>query len=234
MNQFASLRRRARAALLAAALAGGFSRCNSGTEPKIESLAAPAAPTALSASPVSSEQITLAWTDNASDESGFHVERAPGATTTFAEIAAVGANVTAYESHGLSGGTSYSYRVRAYNSSGNSSYSNTVSATAQAALAINLSPTTVAFTTTTGSSNPAPLTVSVASSGGGTVSGLTRSVSYTAGQPSNWLTTTLLGTTTPTTLTLQPTGSLAVGTYTASVSVSSPVASNSPRTVTVT
>src|SRR2546426_11701958 len=113
MVQFASLHRRARAVLMAAALAGGFSRCNNGTEPTIQPSDAPAAPTGLSASAVSSEQITLGWTDNASDELGFHIERAPGTTTMFAEIATVAANATRYESHGLSGGTSYSYRLRA-------------------------------------------------------------------------------------------------------------------------
>ena len=72
-------------------------------------------------------------------------------------------------------------------------------------------------------------------SGGGTLSGLTASVSYTAGEPTGWLTATLNTTTAPSTLTLSAaTGSLAAGTYTASVAVASPVASNSPQTVSVT
>ena len=50
---------------------------------------APAAPTNLSATAVSSSQINLAWTDNASNESGFRIERsADGAT--FTEIGVVG------------------------------------------------------------------------------------------------------------------------------------------------
>src|SRR5208337_2483679 len=70
--------------------------------------------------------------------------------------------------------------------------------------------------------------------GGGTLSGLSASVSYTSG--SGWLGTPSLNpTTAPATLTVQPnTTSLAVGTYMATVSVSSGVASNSPQTVSVT
>jgi hypothetical protein len=41
----------------------------------------------------------------------------------------VGANVTSYANTGLSSNTTYRYRVRAYNASGNSSYSNIASAT---------------------------------------------------------------------------------------------------------
>jgi hypothetical protein len=50
----------------------------------------------------------------------------------------VGTNVTAYSNTGLTAGTSYSYRVRATNSSGDSPYSNTASATTQAAGAQSL------------------------------------------------------------------------------------------------
>lgn len=92
----------------------------------------PAAPGGLSATAVSSAQINLAWTDGASNESGFRIERATGAGA-FAEIATVGANVTTYQSTGLVASTAYSYRVRAYNSAGTSAYSNTASATTQAA-----------------------------------------------------------------------------------------------------
>jgi predicted phage tail protein len=94
----------------------------------------PAAPTALSANAVSASQINLAWTDNANNEDGFKIERCQGAgCTNFAEIAQVGASVTTFNNTGLSASTSYSYRVRAFNSAGNSDYSNTASATTQAA-----------------------------------------------------------------------------------------------------
>jgi hypothetical protein len=91
----------------------------------------PSAPSGLTATATSSSQINLAWTDNASNENGFTIERATGAGS-FAAIATVAANVTSYQSTGLAASTAYSYRVRASNAGGNSAYSNTASATTQA------------------------------------------------------------------------------------------------------
>jgi hypothetical protein len=94
----------------------------------------PAAPSSLTATAVSSSQINLAWTDNANNEDGFKIERCTGAgCSNFAQIATVGANVTTYSNTGLTANTSYSYRVRANNAGGDSAYSNTASATTQAA-----------------------------------------------------------------------------------------------------
>jgi predicted secreted protein len=90
----------------------------------------PAAPSNLTATAVSSSQINLAWADNATDETGFKIERCTGAgCSDFSQIATVGANVTGYSNTGLAASTSYSYRVRAYNGGGDSDYSNTASAT---------------------------------------------------------------------------------------------------------
>ncbi|MCX6544633.1 MAG: fibronectin type III domain-containing protein [Acidobacteria bacterium] len=88
------------------------------------------APTGLGATAVSSSQINLAWTDNSTNEVGFKIERCMGAgCTNFAQIATVGAGVAAYGDIGLAASTSYTYRVRAYNSDGDSAYSNTATAT---------------------------------------------------------------------------------------------------------
>ena len=90
----------------------------------------PVAPSNLAATAVSATQINLAWTDNAANETGFKIERCAGSTcTSFAQIATVGANVKSYANAGLKRNTTYRYRVRAYNASGNSGYSNTASAT---------------------------------------------------------------------------------------------------------
>ena len=89
----------------------------------------PIAPTGLTATAVSSSQINLSWADNSSNETGFYIERKTGATGTYAQIDSVSAGVTSYSSTGLTSGTTYYYRVRAYNSSGNSGYSNEVNAT---------------------------------------------------------------------------------------------------------
>jgi hypothetical protein len=94
---------------------------------------APAAPSNLTATAASSSAINLAWTDNSDNEDGFRIERCQGSgCSSFAQIATVGANVTSFQNTGLSAGTSYSYRVRAYNAGGNSAYSNTASATTEA------------------------------------------------------------------------------------------------------
>lgn len=89
---------------------------------------APAAPTSLTGTPISRKQINLAWTDNATNEIGFKIERSRNGTS-FPQIATVGANVTAYSSFRLKRNTTYYYRVRAYNTAGDSAYSNTASAT---------------------------------------------------------------------------------------------------------
>ena len=51
----------------------------------------------------------------------------------FAEIATVGADVESYSDTGLAAGTTYTYRVRAYNGAGSSGYSNEDSATTDSA-----------------------------------------------------------------------------------------------------
>lgn len=89
---------------------------------------APAAPSGLSASTVSGTQIDLSWTDNSANETGFRVERSPDGST-WAEIGPAAADATSYSDTGLTPGTTYYYRVRAYNASGNSAYAGPVSAT---------------------------------------------------------------------------------------------------------
>jgi hypothetical protein len=114
----------------------------------------------------------------------------------------------------------------------------TVSATFTVAApppAIVLSSTSITFNAKYVGANPAAQTVSVTNGGGGTVSGLSASVTYSAGQATGWLAASLSSTTAPSTLTLTvTTGLLLPGTYTATVSVTSPVVSNSPQTVSVT
>src|SRR4029077_17776392 len=91
---------------------------------------------------VSSSQINLTWIDNANNETGFKIERCQTAgCSNFAEIAQVGANVTAFSNTGLTASTSYSYRVRATNTGGDSAYSNTASATTQATATVPAAPT---------------------------------------------------------------------------------------------
>ncbi len=100
--------------------------CSNVTQPPVLK---PAAPGSLSAASASSTQIDLTWSDNSSNESGFKIERSPNGSSDWMQITTVGANVTRHSNSGLSENTKYYYRVRAYNSHGNSGYSNTASAT---------------------------------------------------------------------------------------------------------
>ncbi|MGN6370738.1 MAG: carbohydrate-binding protein [Phycisphaerae bacterium] len=80
---------------------------------------APSAPT-INATATS---VTLGWTDTSSAEAGFQVQRSSGGyVNDWATVATLGANVTTFTDNSVSPGTAYKYRVRAYNSSGNSAY----------------------------------------------------------------------------------------------------------------
>jgi predicted phage tail protein len=90
----------------------------------------PTAPSNLTATAISCSCIALNWRDNSTNESGFKIERCQGSgCSNFAQIAQVGANVTSYNDTTVTAGVSYSYRVRAFNTAGNSAYSNTATAT---------------------------------------------------------------------------------------------------------
>ncbi|MSR87505.1 fibronectin type III domain-containing protein [Candidatus Peribacteria bacterium] len=88
----------------------------------------PAAPTGLTATASGATKIVLQWTDNAAYETQYKVERKTGTGGIFSQITTLAANTVTYTSTG-SGGTTYTYRVRASNSAGNSGYSNEASAT---------------------------------------------------------------------------------------------------------
>lgn len=72
----------------------------------------------------SGRQVILSWTDAATNEAGFAIERGRDGSS-FAEIGRTGANATAYTDTGLEANTTYWYRVRAFNAAGYSAYSNT-------------------------------------------------------------------------------------------------------------
>ncbi|NMM50373.1 M43 family zinc metalloprotease [Marinigracilibium pacificum] len=86
------------------------------------------APSSLVASAVSSSKIDLTWNDNSNNEEGFSIEQSVNGGS-YSQIATVGANTTNYSNTNLAAFTQYSYRVRAYAGSTNSSYSNVASAT---------------------------------------------------------------------------------------------------------
>jgi hypothetical protein len=89
-------------------------------------------PSGLSASAASSSTINLAWTDGASNESGYRVERSADGVNGWSVVATLPVNGNAYTDTGLAASTTYFYRVSAFNSNGNSPYA-TANATTQAA-----------------------------------------------------------------------------------------------------
>jgi hypothetical protein len=125
---------RAALVLTAAGVIGVFGACKKDVvappppPPSPPPPASVAAPTGLSATAASGTRIDLAWTDNASNETGFRVERCSGAgCTNFAQIGAnTAADVKAFaDEFGLVVGTSYSYRVQAFNATASSGWSGT-------------------------------------------------------------------------------------------------------------
>jgi uncharacterized protein len=87
----------------------------------------PAKPETLKVTATGTDRITLSWTDKSNNEKGFRIERKTG-SGSFSEITTVSAGVTNYTNTGLSNNTTYTYRIRAFNDSGNSDYSNEVTA----------------------------------------------------------------------------------------------------------
>ena len=120
-------------------------------------LKVPAAPATLTAAAASSNQINLAWT-NVTNETGYKIERAPdnaGNPGTFAQIGTVGADVTTFQDVRLSPNTQYWYRVRAYNTCGDSAYSNVITASTTTSTTSTKSTTsTTGITTSTTTISP--------------------------------------------------------------------------------
>jgi FtsP/CotA-like multicopper oxidase with cupredoxin domain len=95
----------------------------------------PAAPTALTATLQTGPQISLTWTDNATNETGFILERSVngGAFQVLTNPPAhTGTGFVTFVDTPVTAGTTYAYQVRATNTSGPSGNSNTVTLTVPA------------------------------------------------------------------------------------------------------
>jgi chitodextrinase len=120
-----------------------YSNTATATTPAAPDITPPTAPTNLAATAASTSQINLTWTASTDNVgvAGYKVERCSGAAcANFAQIATPSG--TTFSDTGLAASTSYSYRVRADDAAGNNSaYSNTATATTQAASSGNISVT---------------------------------------------------------------------------------------------
>jgi FtsP/CotA-like multicopper oxidase with cupredoxin domain len=88
----------------------------------------PAAPSNLAVGTITRTTVALTWTDNATNETGFVIQRARNAAfTTGATSTTVNTpNLAARTMTGLTRNTTYYYRVAAHNAAGNSAWSNVV------------------------------------------------------------------------------------------------------------
>src|SRR6185312_6352977 len=91
----------------------------------------PTAPASLTAT-AGSGQITLQWTNTATNQTGFEIDKSTDGTN-FSPLTNVGGNVTNYSDAAVTAGTTYYYRVEATNSAGSSPSSNIANAVAVAA-----------------------------------------------------------------------------------------------------
>ncbi|WP_379969305.1 fibronectin type III domain-containing protein [Ectobacillus sp. sgz5001026] len=107
----------------------------------------PADPTNLSAI-LSGTQVNLAWTDNATNETNYIVERSTDGTN-FTVISTLGAGSVSYSDPNITPGT-YTYRVKAVNGNLASNYSNTASVTMVSAPVKPAAPTNLRATVRTG------------------------------------------------------------------------------------
>ncbi|MDR2592209.1 MAG: fibronectin type III domain-containing protein, partial [Chitinispirillales bacterium] len=92
-----------------------------GTSPSV-----PGVPTSVSASAQSSSSIYVSWS-SVSGASEYYVYRSTSSSGTYSYVTST--TSTSYTNTGLSSGTTYYYKVSAYNSAGESSYSSYASAT---------------------------------------------------------------------------------------------------------
>ena len=71
----------------------------------------------------SAAQLRLSWSDNSDNEEGFEIQRM-SPETGFLVVAIVGTNATSYADQSLAAGSTYCYRIRAFNAEAISLYSN--------------------------------------------------------------------------------------------------------------
>jgi len=133
--------------------------CNSGGSSAASNVAVattrvlpPLPPGGLTAEAVSASEIRLAWQDASSDETGFRVERSSDGLT-FAVVEILDANTGDYDDGSLTPGMTRFYRLRAFNSGGESEASSVVQVTSLVAPAIPAN-----FTATALSSNQIRIT----------------------------------------------------------------------------
>ena len=104
---------------------------------------APTGPAGLVATGSAPSQVNLIWQDTSGVEDGFQIDRRGGSSADFNQVGVVSGNVSSFADTGVLPNTAYAYRVRAFNSTGNSPYSN------EAAVVTPSNPSSLSIATTT-------------------------------------------------------------------------------------
>ena len=129
-----------------------LSGCNGGS---ITPEPIPSAPSNLTATANSSTQVELSWQDNSNNEKRFYIYRKSLTSSTvsdsltnseYSQIGYVGANSNGAYDTELSPATTYSYKVTAWNNSGESDFSNEATITTPAEQTIPNAPSNLAAT----------------------------------------------------------------------------------------
>ena len=108
--------------------------------------------------PASAAQLTLTWADASTNEDGFKVERKTGSTGAYGQLVSLAAGTTGYGDSTVTVGTTYCYRLRAYNAAGDSAYSNEACAAAASATLYTVTVGKVGTGTGTVASSPSGIT----------------------------------------------------------------------------
>jgi hypothetical protein len=93
----------------------------------------PLAPGALTASKIAYTSASVLWTDNATNETGFDLERSGPNDLTIKNTISLPVNTVTYDDNGLVSNGTYQYRVRSKNNTGASGWSNVVEIKTQVA-----------------------------------------------------------------------------------------------------
>ena len=98
----------------------------------------PLSPSSLAAAGLTFDSIALSWNDNADNELGFFVERSPDGTSGWEQIGSSGPDAASFVDAGLPPGTTFFYRVQAFNFAGASEFTAIASASTTEANALHV------------------------------------------------------------------------------------------------
>ncbi len=95
----------------------------------------PAFPTNLNAQSINKQDISLTWSDNSDNETGFELYIGSNSSGDFTLLSNLSDNTVSYAITGLTPGTTYFFKIRSYNEDGNSVFSDVLQVTT---IALNL------------------------------------------------------------------------------------------------